>query len=170
MINREPRRAVMRRREFIKLLGGAAATWPLAARAQQAIPVIGFLNGGSPDAFARFAAAFRQGLSETGFIEHQNVVIEYRWAESRYDRFPELIADLVQRQVIVIAATTTPAAVAARAAATTIPIVFEVAGDPITLGLVASLNRPGHNITGVTQLSSELISSEWVYCTICYLQ
>jgi ABC-type uncharacterized transport system substrate-binding protein len=108
----------VRRRDFIKVIAGSTAVLPLAVRAQQpAMPVIGFLNGGSPDAFARFAAAFRQGLSETGFIEHQNVVIEYRWAESRYDRFPELIADLVQRQVIVIAATTTPAAVAARAAA-----------------------------------------------------
>ena len=148
----------MRRREFIKVIAGSATAWPLAVRAHQAIPVIGFLNGGSPEAFARFAAAFRQGLSEMGFIEHQNIVIEYRWAESQYERFPALIADLLQRQVIIIAATTTPAAVAARAAATTIPIVFEVAGDPITLGLVASLNRPGHNVTGVTQLSSELVS------------
>jgi len=148
----------MRRRDFITLLGTAAA-WPLAASAQQqAMPVIGFLNGGSPDAFARFAASFRQGLSETGFIEHQNILIEYRWAESRYDRLPALVADLMRRQVIVIAATTTPAAVAAKAATTTIPIVFETASDPIALGLVASLNRPGHNITGVTQLSSELIS------------
>src|SRR5262245_15529800 len=153
----EPQRATMRRREFITILGGAAA-WPLEARAQQSVPVIGFLNGGSPDAFARFAAAFRQGLGETGFVEHQNVEIEYRWAESQYDRFPALVADLIRRQVMVIAATTTPAAVAAKAATTTIPIVFETAGDPVTLGLVASLNRPGHNITGVTQLSSELIS------------
>src|SRR5262249_46002840 len=132
--------------------------WPLTVRAQQTVPVVGFLNGGSPDAFARFASAFRQGLGETGFIENQNVVIEYRWAESQYDRFPALIADLIRRQVIVIAATTTPAAVAAKAAPTTIPIVFETAGDPITLGLVTSLNRPGQNITGITQLSSELIS------------
>ncbi len=149
----------MRRREIITLLGGAAVTWPVAARAQRpAIPVIGFLNGGSPDAFARLAASFRQGLSETGYIEHQNISIEYRWAESQYDRLPALVADLVRQQVIVIAATTTPAAVAAKAATTTIPIVFETAGDPIMLGLVESLNRPGHNITGVTQLSSELIS------------
>jgi putative ABC transport system substrate-binding protein len=149
----------MRRRDFIALIGGATAAWPLAARAQrQAVPIIGFLNGGSHDAFARLAASFRQGLSETGYIEHQNISIEYRWAESQYDRLPALVADLVRQQVIVIAATTTPAAVAAKAATTTIPIVFETAGDPIMLGLVESLNRPGHNITGVTQLSSELVS------------
>ena len=147
----------MRRREFFGILGGAAM-WPVTARAQQSIPVVGFLNGGSPEAFTRFAAAFRQGLGEMGFVEHQNVEIEYRWAEGQYDRFPALIADLVRRQVVVIAATTTPAAIAAKAATTSIPIVFETAGDPVKLGLVASLNRPGRNITGITQLSSELVA------------
>jgi putative ABC transport system substrate-binding protein len=149
----------MRRREFILLVSGAAASWPLAARAQQPkVPVIGFVSGLLARDSGQIVAAFRRGLNEAAFIEGQNVAIEYRWADNQHDRLPTLAAGLVQGKVAVIAAIDTPSALAAKAATTTIPIVFNTSLDPVAIGLVASFNRPGGNVTGITSLNTEVAS------------
>src|SRR5262245_51613083 len=146
----------MKRREFIALVGGAATAWPLAARAQQITrPVVGFLNSASADKYAYLAAAFRQGLSDLGFVDSQNITIEYRWAANDYDRLSDMAADLVRREAALIAVNT-PAIMAAKKATSVIPIVFFTAADPVEAGFVASLNRPGGNLTGISALQAEI--------------
>src|SRR5947208_1166462 len=152
----------MKRREFIAVLGGAAATWPLVARAQQkSMPLIGYLGVGLPQLQHPFVVAFREGLKETGFVDGENLIIEYRWAEEHYDRLPALAADLVRRKVDVIVATGEPSLRAAASATSTIPVVFVTGNDPVQSGLVASLARPGGNMTGFTAIATELLSKRF---------
>jgi putative tryptophan/tyrosine transport system substrate-binding protein len=151
----------MRRREFLSLVGGATVVLPLVVHAQQPAPEIGFLGSDSADLYADRLSAFRLGLKQAGYAEGQNVAVEYRWAEGRNDRLPELAADLVRRRVAVLVGSTTPTALALKAATTQIPTVFFVAGDPVALGLVASLNRPGGNLTGTTSMTLE-VGSKWL--------